>query len=94
MSGLPETLRAARRWDETRDRYAAAGLCDRCAAQAAYGHADGFSEVHPPCGGCAELVTAFPLVRVNGWRSFPRGDGPRQTLSSAALGGEISPAVA
>lgn len=93
VSELPETLRAARRWDETRDRYAAAGLCDRCAAQAAYGHADGFSEIHPPCDNCAELVTALPVARVNGWRSFSRGDGLRSSWSSAALSGEISPAV-
>lgn len=94
MRGIPETQRQAERWDVTRDNYAAAGLCDRCAAQAAYGHADGFSEVHPPCPGCSELVAALPVSRVNGWRSFPRGDSPRQAWSSAALSGEISSAVA
>lgn len=85
MSGLPETLRAARVWDQTRDHYAAAGLCGRCAAQAAYGHADGFTAVHAPCPGCAELVTVLPVEQVNGWRSFHRGqDGPEITRSAAA----------
>lgn len=70
---MPESLRSARLWDQTRDHYARHGLCDRCAAQAAYGHADGFVEVHRPCTGCAELVADLPVEQVNGWRSFHRG---------------------
>lgn len=65
-----------------------------CATQAAYGHADGFSEVRPPCDGCAELVATLPVSQVSGWCSFPRGDSPRPAWPSAALSGEISPAVA
>ncbi|MEX5268891.1 hypothetical protein [Kocuria sabuli] len=85
MSGPPESIRAARVWDTTRDHYADAGLCDRCAAQAAYGHAEGFGKIHPPCCDCAQIVSALPVQRSNGWRSWRRGqDGPKTALPEAA----------
>jgi hypothetical protein len=49
----PETLRQARRWDETAARYRTRGLDPVCAAQLAWGHQVGFSQVHPVCDECA-----------------------------------------
>lgn len=69
-----ETLEQARTFDRIASRYRKAGLCDTCAAQAAYGHQLGFSKVHRPCTSCEAQVALYPTVRVNGWRSFPRGD--------------------
>lgn len=73
MSAAPETLRQARRFDSTRNAYAKQGLCNRCAAQAAYGHADGFQTVKAPCGECASIVASFPRPSVNGWRAIAGG---------------------
>lgn len=88
MSGLPESLRAARRWDRIRDNYAAFGLCNKCAAQAAWGHANGWGDVDSPCDRCAELITALPVPQAEGWRSVRRGDAPWQTWPSAASKGD------
>ena len=85
MTGLPESRSQAETWDRTRNRYAAVGLCDRCAAQAAWGHQLGFTEVHAPCEGCAEVVATLPVGQVNGWHWFRRGrSAPGITLSAAA----------
>jgi hypothetical protein len=48
----PETLAQAQRFDNIRAHYERAGLCAACAAQAAYGHAYGFTSVHARCPGC------------------------------------------
>lgn len=56
----PETLAQARRWETTKRRYIGAGLCDKCAAQAAWGHQIGFSRINAPCADCAAVVGAFP----------------------------------
>ena len=55
------------------NRYRIAGLCDACAAQAAYGHLHGFSQVHPPCKLCRSIVSEFPKVKPNGWRALDLG---------------------
>lgn len=75
----PETLREARLWDQTRGHYFQFGLCNRCAAQAAWGHADGFRRIAPPCGSCSGIVTQLPIPRVNEWRSFRRGQDGTKT---------------
>jgi hypothetical protein len=56
----PESLNAARRFDQRVKQYRAAGLCRRCAAQAAFGHTDGWLKVHPPCSVCLPIVHTFP----------------------------------
>jgi hypothetical protein len=61
----PETLGQARVWTRKALRYELAGLCTKCAAQAAWGHAQGFGEIKDPCAACQPIVNAFP------------GDGPR-----------------
>jgi hypothetical protein len=57
----PETMRQAQRWVTTKTRYLLAGVCGRCAAQAAWGHALGFAQIdYPPCEACQPLVDTFP----------------------------------
>lgn len=73
MSELPETLEQAETWDKTRNHYSRFGLCDQCAAQAAWGHENGWSDLNQPCSKCAELVTTLPVSQLDGWRSFQRG---------------------
>lgn len=69
----PETLRQAKHWDERKQHYLRLGLCHRCAAQAAYGHADGFGRVKAPCINCTDIVATFPTRRANNWRSKSLG---------------------
>ena len=74
-SERPETLAQAKTWETVKGRYLAAGLCHRCAAQAAWGHQIGFSRLeHAPCQTCAAVVAAMPKQQPNGWRSLVRGD--------------------
>lgn len=68
----PETMGQARLWDATNGWYLKAGLCGRCASQAAWGHQIGWSRVRPPCETCAPITAAFPLEQVNDWRSVPK----------------------
>lgn len=77
--GQPETLTQAREWDHMRKRYTRLGMCTRCAAQAAYGHADGFSTVQPPCAKCVPAIAALPTSQPNGWRSQSRRQGKALT---------------
>lgn len=80
----PETPSQAREWDKTRNHYSRLGLCNRCAAQAAYGHADGFSTVHSPCIECIPAIGMLPTSQPNGWRSQSRRKGKALSLAIAA----------
>lgn len=79
---VPETLRQAQRWDAVKVRYLDAGLCDGCAAQAAWGHQDnagGWNDLHPPCGRCAPVVRDFPVPTPNPlWHKFERPQDHRR----------------
>ncbi len=72
----PETLDQAAFWEKTKTRYLRAGLCHRCAAQAAWAHqvgAGGWGAIHPPCVGCVEIVEVFAYPTPNPlWRSVVR----------------------
>jgi hypothetical protein len=72
----PETLQQVAEWERTKQRYLRAGLCDRCAAQAAWANqrgAGGWSAIHPPCAGCLGIVELFAYPTANGlWRSVVR----------------------
>jgi hypothetical protein len=70
VSTAPETLRQARRFDERAKQYRRALRCHRCAAQAAYGHQEGFANVDPPCAACRPIVATFPVPAGNGWRKI------------------------
>ncbi len=89
----PETIDQARRWDAQRSRAIAFGLCDRCAAQYAWGLQIGFAHSHPPCDHCAQVLgRVVGEARPNGWTnlrlaevgSFPAGDLPRAHRSRSA----------
>ena len=72
----PETLAMAREWERTKTRYLRAGLCHKCAAQAAWGHQIGAGSWHairPPCVDCVEIVELFPYpTRSPSWRAVLR----------------------
>lgn len=76
MSGdhsAPETLRQAQRWDRVKRDYVDAGLCNRCAAQLAWGqdNAGGWMGLRPPCDACTPIVCAFPQPTANPlWQRF------------------------
>jgi hypothetical protein len=71
----PETQYAARRFDQRVRQYARAGLCWRCAAQAAFGHVDGWLNVHPPCVSCRAAVESFPTeTGSSSWRKLRRSE--------------------
>lgn len=66
----PETIGQGRTWDRKKRRYILAGLCDPCAAQAAWGHAIGFTKINDPCSECQALVSVLPDAGPEGskWR--------------------------
>lgn len=68
----PETLAQAEHWQRRNREYVRAGLCLRCAAQAAWGHQLGFTRVHPPCAACAPVVASLPAPAAGGWRKLGR----------------------
>jgi hypothetical protein len=64
-----ETIRQAERWEINKNRALECGLCDACGGQYAWGLADGFAIVHPPCQSCSAVVErAIGAVKPNGWR--------------------------
>lgn len=79
----PETQRQARRWTVTRTHYLLTGLCEACAAQAAWGHQLGFKSsarrnwperdrhIKPPCDCCLAAVNALPVeIPGSPWRKL------------------------
>jgi hypothetical protein len=76
----PETLRQAQRWQAVKDRYVEEGLCDRCAAQAAWAHqdhGDPWETIHVPCVACAPIVAGFPAPTPSEvWRKFLHPEAP------------------
>lgn len=73
-----ETMSQAISWETTKNRYVRLGLCDKCSAQAAWGHqehAGGWDDLSPPCEGCASIVSGFPRPTTNPvWRKCLRSD--------------------
>jgi hypothetical protein len=71
-STLPETARQAGTWEATKTHYLRAGLCFKCAAQAAYGHqqgSGGFGSLRRPCPGCVGMKLPDWLVEKHGTRA-------------------------
>lgn len=75
-STRPETLGQAAEWERVKLRYLRAGLCHKCAAQAAWANqvgAGGWGAIHSPCVGCVEIVELLPYPTSNPlWRSVVR----------------------
>jgi hypothetical protein len=65
----PETITQAKAWMTVKNIYLELGLCEGCAAQAAWGHQCGFTVIHPPCNDCMQVIAAFPVEKPNGWRT-------------------------
>lgn len=74
-SSDPETNSQADEHGRTMRHYMRLGLCNRCAGQAAWGHQDGFSSIHPPCPSCLPIVASFPTKQPGPWRSYSRRYG-------------------
>ena len=70
MTKRPESIGQAKAFDTRAGVYRAAGLCDACAAQAAFGHQLSFAQVRPPCPHCVSLIRLFPIEALNGWRAL------------------------
>ena len=89
-----ETWSEAQAFTWRNNQYLRAGLCPRCAAQAAYGHQHGWRAVHPPCDACAAIVGSFPKwTSVDAWRALGRegaGEGMRDALESCPQGSQVS----
>jgi len=75
-SVLPETPAMAKQWEIAKRRYLRAGLCHKCAAQAAWAHqpgTGGFKLLQPPCDDCFEIVQLLPRPTSNPvWRQVVR----------------------
>lgn len=64
----PETIRQALTWENLKNHYVDAGLCNGCAGQAAYGHQLGFTRIKDPCTACRSVVLPDKLVNRHGDR--------------------------
>lgn len=64
----PETHRQATTWENTKNKYKGAGLCNGCAGQAAYGHQLGFHKIKPPCEADAGKQVPEEITRRHGDR--------------------------
>jgi hypothetical protein len=87
-----ETVRQAQRWDLIKRRYVDAGLCERCAAQAAWGHQDnagGWDDLKSPCDRCALLVSDLPMATTNPlWRKYSRPQDHKRNGAAPVTPGE------
>lgn len=77
----PETIAQAQTWQTVKNRYIQLGLCEGCAAQAAWGHQCGFAAINPPCPRCAQTIADWPVAKPNGWRT--RGGNATRSLDDA-----------
>lgn len=71
----PETFRQAGTWENVKNKYVDAGLCNGCAGQAAYGHQLGFTRIHPPCEADAGKTLPAELITKHGDRGQRWLDG-------------------
>lgn len=85
----PETLGQAKVWEIVKATYRHVGLCEKCAAQAAWGHQIGFALSNPPCDRCLALVATFPDTAPGQWRRFanPKRLRSAETRLNAGLDG-------
>lgn len=80
-SRQPETPAQAAAWTVAKARYTRAGLCPRCAAQGAWGHQLGFSNVKPPCDQCQPIVATFPQRASASWSKLTQHTAAEYTPS-------------
>lgn len=80
----PETLGEAASWQRLKTNYELLGLCHACAAQAAYGHQLGFTQINPPCAECLPLVRNLPRPGPAGspWRRMGAARNVARSISA------------
>jgi hypothetical protein len=82
-------MRQAQRWQAIKARYVLEGLCDRCAAQAAWAHqdhGDTWQNIHPPCVACQPIVARFPATTPRSpWRKIPHPEASAWMTPSTAV---------
>ena len=57
-------------WQRMKSLYLRLRLCEVCAAQAAWGHQNGFSTIHPPCEDCQPIVNKLPIWKPGPWKAI------------------------
>src|SRR5262249_28075433 len=69
-----------------------ADLCQRCAAQAAWGHQDnagGWDDLRPPCDRCIAVIRGLPVPTTNPlWRKFERPQDHKRNRAAPLTPGE------
>src|SRR5690606_10003832 len=80
-----ETLEQARTWDRVKTAYLRDGFCDPCAAQAAWGHQNGFTRVRPICGLCVGTIPTYRHAgeRARTWAKMPSHCSADEELSTS-----------
>ncbi|MGZ3715269.1 MAG: FDXHR family putative zinc-binding protein [Ktedonobacterales bacterium] len=72
----------------------ALGLCEKCAAQAAWGHqthADKWTDLHPPCAECTPIIATLPVSTPNPrWRRARRGDAAESGTAARDDAGHLT----
>ena len=53
---MPESVGQARTWDRVKHEVMRLGVCEKCAAQYAWGVQVGFTLSNPPCVACTRVV--------------------------------------
>jgi hypothetical protein len=62
-------MRQAQTWETNKGHGLRLGLCEKCAAQYAWGIQIGFTLANPSCNTCQALMAKLPgRDRPNGWR--------------------------
>ena len=86
---LPESLRAAREYDQISAFYRRQGLCDHCAAYAGHRHSCGWlTDPRPPCDACWPIIQSFPKATAEPrWRQHLRGRAGGPSAPSVATPG-------
>jgi hypothetical protein len=68
LKSKPETMSQAITWGVVKTRYLNEGLCEKDAAQAAWGHQNGFTQINDPCSDCLGTVLSIELIERHGIR--------------------------
>jgi hypothetical protein len=68
LRSKPETIRQARTWETVKGHYLEEGLCEKDAAQAAWGHQNGFTQIKDPCEECQKITLSSRLIEQHGIR--------------------------
>jgi hypothetical protein len=68
LRNKPESMRQARTWETVKGHYLEEGLCEKDAAQAAWGHQNGFTQIKDPCEKCQKIILSEQLIERHGTR--------------------------